>query len=135
MKISNHDEGSENLVGSSKSLKQTEDTGKGSSKSFEQTEDIGKSTTGKRKMRTRSVVKSHVNNHSPPSSSGGLIVPSDDQMQKKPSELNSNVKNNADVLLSTRNLEVTIPDESPRDGYKSPDMANTSPANFKTPVK
>ncbi|CAJ2658564.1 hypothetical protein L195_g000118 [Trifolium pratense] len=137
MKISNHDEGSENLVGSSKSLKQTEDTGKGSSKSFEQTEDIGKSTTGKRKMRTRSVVKSHANNHSPSSSSGGLVVPSDDQMQKKPSKsnLNSNIKNSTDVLLSTKNLEVTIPDESPRDGYKSPDMATTSPANFKTPVK
>ncbi|GAU37718.1 hypothetical protein TSUD_382110 [Trifolium subterraneum] len=135
MKISNHDEGYENLVGSSKSLKQTEDTGKGSSKSFEQTEDIEKSTTGKRKMRTRSVVKSHANNHSPSSSSGGLVVPSDDQMQKKPSELDSNVKSNADVLLSTKNLEVTIPDESPRDGYKSPDMATTSPANFKTPVK
>jgi hypothetical protein len=123
MKISNHDEGSENLVGSSKS--------------FKQTEDIGKSTTGKRKTRTRSVVKSHVNNHSPSSSSGGLVVPSDDQMQKEPSEsnLDSNVENNAEVLLSTKNLQVTIPNESPRDGYKSPDMATTSPANFKTPEK
>lgn len=135
-KFSNHDEGSENLAGSSKSFKQTEDIGKGSSKSFQQTEVIEKSTTRKRKMRTRSVVKSHVNNPSPSSSCGGLVVPSEDQMQRKNLELNlnSNVKNNADVWLSNKNLKVAIPNESPRDGYKSPDLATTSPANCKTPV-
>ncbi|XP_058758338.1 uncharacterized protein LOC131631555 [Vicia villosa] len=126
-RFSNHDNGSESLVG---------DIGKGSSKSSEPNEDIGKSTAGKRKMRTHSVVKSHVNNYSPSSSRGGMVVPSDDQMQRKTleSNLNSNVKNNADVLLSTKNLEVTISGESLRDGYKTPDMATTSPANCKTPV-
>ncbi|CAL5183807.1 unnamed protein product [Lathyrus oleraceus] len=121
-RFSNHGEGSESLVGSSKSS--------------EPTEDIGKSTAQKRKARTHSGVKSHVNNYSPSSSRGGLVAPSDDQMQRKTleSNLNSNVKNNADVLLSTKNLEVTISDESLRDGYKSPDMATTSPANCKTPV-
>ncbi|KAI5447422.1 uncharacterized protein LOC127079075 [Lathyrus oleraceus] len=135
-RFSNHGEGSESLVGSSKSFKQSGDIGKGSSKSSEPTEDIGKSTAQKRKARTHSGVKSHVNNYSPSSSRGGLVAPSDDQMQRKTleSNLNSNVKNNADVLLSTKNLEVTISDESLRDGYKSPDMATTSPANCKTPV-
>ncbi|CAK8530961.1 unnamed protein product [Lathyrus sativus] len=135
-RFSNHDEGSESLVGSSKSFKQNGDIGKGSSKSSEPTEDIEKSTARKRKTRTHSVIKSHVINYSPSSSHGGLVVPSDDQMQRKTleSNLNSNVKNNAEVLLSTKNLEVTISDESVRDGYKSPDMATTSPANCKTPV-
>ncbi|KAL5097225.1 hypothetical protein RYX36_001552 [Vicia faba] len=132
-RFSNHDNGSESLVGSSKSFKQSGDVGKGSSKSSEPTEDIGKSTAGKRKMRTNSGVKSHVNNYSPSSSRDGLV--SDDQMPRKTleSNLNSNVKNNANVS-STKNLEVTIVDESLRDGYKTPSMATTSPANCKTPV-
>lgn len=104
-KFSNHDKGSEKLVGSSKPSAPAED--------------VVRSTSGKRKMRNDSVVKSHVNYRTRSSSYGGSIISSTDRKQRK---------------NSTDNFEVASSDGSPRDRYKSPDFTTASPANCKTPA-
>lgn len=103
IKLSNHDKGSEKLVGSSKPSAQAED--------------IGAFTSGKKKKRTEKDIPICC-----------------DAMNEKGADLNSNVKNNADVLWSTNNFEVISSDESPRDRCKSSDLATATPANCKTPV-
>ncbi|KAK7359648.1 hypothetical protein VNO77_01610 [Canavalia gladiata] len=117
LKLSNHDKESETLVGSSKPSTQHED--------------IGKSTTGKRKMRRDAVVKSHMNCQTRSTSDGGSVISSIGQKQGTISEQNSDKANPGD---NTYNFEVTSSDESPRERYKSSDLASTTPANCKTPV-
>lgn len=124
MKLPHHDKDSEKSVGSSKSV--------------EHNENIGKSTSVKKKTRTSAVVKSHVNCHTEKANlenanSGGIPICCDN-LDENDANLNSNVKNNADARLSSNHLEFTISDESPRDRYKSPDLATTTPSNCKTPV-
>lgn len=93
-KLSNHDRGSETLIGLSKPSAQPEDT--------------GKSTTGKRKIRTDSVVKSQAH----PSLYDGTANPGD----------------------NLNNSEATSSDESPRERCKSSDLSSATPAKCKTPV-
>ncbi|RZB82159.1 uncharacterized protein LOC114373464 isoform X2 [Glycine soja] len=118
-KLSNDDKRSETLVGSSKPSAQPED--------------IGKHTAGKRKMRTDSVVKSHVNCQARSSLSlyDGSAISSVDRKQGKISELNSDKANPGDNI---NNSEVTTLDESPRERYKSSDLASATPAKCKTPA-
>ncbi|TKY72027.1 PAX-interacting protein 1 [Spatholobus suberectus] len=116
-KLSNHDKGSETLVGSSKPSAQSED--------------IGKSAAGKRKTRTDSVVKSHVNCQAHSSLCGGSVISSIDRKQGKISEINLDKTNPGDNI---NNSEVTSSDESPRERYKSSDLESATPAKCKTPV-
>ncbi|KAL5150901.1 Mediator of DNA damage checkpoint protein 1 [Glycine soja] len=118
-KLSNDDKLSETLVGSSKPSAQPDD--------------IGKYTAGKRKMRTDSVVKSQVNCQARSSLSlyDGSAISSVDRKQGKISELNSDKANPGDNI---NNSEVTTLDESPRERYKSSDLASATPAKCKTPV-
>ncbi|KAE9594626.1 hypothetical protein Lal_00037453 [Lupinus albus] len=145
-KLSNNDKGSEKVVGPSKPSAQPED--------------IGKSTASMIKTRTgsRSVVKSLVNCRTQSSLYGGSEKSSIDQKQgtalepnldkvitgdtpicynvtdKKDANLNSIENNNADAVLCTNNFEVTNSDETPRERYKSHDLAFATPANCKRPV-
>ncbi|XP_061374359.1 uncharacterized protein LOC133316601 [Gastrolobium bilobum] len=106
-KLSNHDKGSEKLVGSSKPSAESEE--------------IGKSTAGKRQMRRDKINK-------------GEIPICCDVINEKDANLNSDKKNNAHVRWSTNNFEVTSSDESPRERYNSSDLASAAPANCKMPM-
>ncbi|RDX89195.1 PAX-interacting protein 1, partial [Mucuna pruriens] len=113
-KLPNNDKGSVTLVGSSKPSAQP----------------IGKSTVGKRKMRIDSVVKSHVNCQAHSSLYDGSVISSIDQ-QGKISELNLDKANPGDNINISK---VTSSDESPKERYKSSDLASATPAKCKTPA-
>ncbi|KAG4956165.1 hypothetical protein JHK85_042545 [Glycine max] len=115
--LSNDDKQSETLVGSSKPSAHPED--------------IGKSTAGKRKMRTDSVVKFHVNCQARSSSYDGSVITSVDRKQGKISEINLDKANPGDNI---NNSEVSSSDESPRERYKSSDLASATQAKCKMPV-
>ncbi|KAK7303173.1 hypothetical protein RJT34_14075 [Clitoria ternatea] len=115
--LSDHDKGSKTLVDSSKP--------------FAQPKDIAKSTAGKRKIRTESVVKSHLNCQTHSSSCDGSVISSIEGKQEKKSEQNLD---KADPGDNSNNFEVTSSDESPRERYKSSDLACRTPATCRTPV-
>ncbi|ESW19847.1 hypothetical protein PHAVU_006G160300 [Phaseolus vulgaris] len=111
-KLSDHDLGSETLVCSSKASAKPEDT--------------GKSTARKRKMRTDSDVKSHVNCKDHSSSYDGSVISSVDRKQGKISELNLDKANPGD---NVNNSEASS-DESPRERNK----VSATPSKYKRPV-
>jgi len=116
-KLSDHDLGSETLVCSSKPSAEPED--------------IRKSTARKRKMRTDSDVKSHVNCKDHSSPHDGSVISSVDGKQGKISELNLDKANPGD---NVNNSEATSSDESPRDRKKLSDSASATPSKYKMPV-
>jgi len=116
-KLSMHDKGSEILDCSSKPSAKPIDT--------------GKSTSGKRKMRTDSDVKSHVNSKDQSSSNDGSVISSVDRKQGKISELNLD---KTDPRDNVSNSEATSSDESPRDRSKLSDLAFSTPSKYKRPV-
>ncbi|XP_047158124.1 uncharacterized protein LOC124828787 isoform X1 [Vigna umbellata] len=116
-KLSNHDKGSDTLDCSSKPSAKPIDT--------------GKSTAGKRKTRTDSDVKSHVNSKDQSSSKDGSVISSVDRKQGKIPEVNLDKTNPGD---NVSNSEATSSDESPRERSRLSDLASSTPSKYKRPV-
>lgn len=115
--FSNHDKGSETLDCSSRPSAKPIDT--------------GKSTAGKRKMRTDSDVKSHVNSKDHSSSKDSSVISSVDRKQGKILEVNLDKTNPRDNVC---NSEATRSDELPRERSKLSDLASSTPSKYKRPV-